>query len=263
MSASITDVWDNYVTNPALASRLFHKLPSLYFYPRMLSTVFRASRKAKRDRFSDQEWVKSCTEIVSHLERVGCRFEIRGKQNFLQLREPCVFVANHMSTLETFILGAIIGAHRQVTFVVKESLVRYPVFRHIMISRDPVVVSRKNPREDFKVVMEEGQKRLQQGVSVVVFPQSERSKILDTQQFNSIGVKLAKKAGLPIVPLALKTDAWENGRIIKDFGKIHPKRQIYFEFAPVMRVQGGGRAEHQEIVRFIADRLERWQEYQG
>ena len=258
---SVTENRDSYVTHPAGASWIFSKVPSLYFYPRMLGTVLKAWCKARRKKYTDEEWIKSCQEIFQHLERVDCRFIIRGKKNFIDLARPCVFVGNHMSTLETFALGAVICPHRPVTFVVKEGLVRYPVFKHIMISRYPVVVKRVNPRDDFRVVMEEGLDRLNRGMSVVVFPQAERSRVLDPQRFNSMGVKLARKAGVPVVPLALKTDAWGQGRIIKDFGRISPNRPIRMDFGPAMHVQGNGRAEHQAIVDFISSRLDAWQGY--
>ncbi len=258
---SVTENRDSYVTHPGRSSWLFHKLPSLYFYPRMLATVFRASRKARWKGFTDHDWILRSVDIFRHLERVDCRFIIRGKKNFIDLDKPCVFVGNHMSTLETFALGAVICPHRPVTFVVKEGLVRYPIFKHIMISRDPVVVKRVNPRDDFKVVMQEGLDRLNRGMSVVVFPQAERSRVLDPQRFNSMGVKLARKAGVPVVPLALKTDAWGQGRIIKDFGKISPNRPIRMDFGPAMHIQGNGKAEHQAIVDFISSRLNAWQGY--
>jgi hypothetical protein len=49
-------------------------------------------------------------------------------------------------------------------------------------------------------MMDGGLARLKQGISIVVFPQTTRMVDFDASQFNSIGVKLAKKAGVPVVP---------------------------------------------------------------
>jgi 1-acyl-sn-glycerol-3-phosphate acyltransferase len=38
------------------------------------------------------------------LENVGVRFEITGLDNLKSFEGPAVFIANHMSTLETFVL---------------------------------------------------------------------------------------------------------------------------------------------------------------
>ncbi len=258
MTLAITGTDDAYVTNPARSSMIFHAVPGLYFYARMIGTVLQASRKAKKKQFDKDEWIKSSLSIIRHLETVDCRFFVDGKKNFIDLEGPCVFTANHMSTLETFALAAIIRPHRPVTFVVKDSLVRYPVFKHIMLSRDPVVVFRKNPREDFKTVMNEGTDKLSRGISIVVFPQSTRSRTIDPAKFNSMGVKLARKAGVPLVPLALKTDAWDAGWPFRDFGRIRPKRFIHFSFGRPFRVEGNGKVEHSQIINFITGKLEKW-----
>lgn len=258
MTSAITCTDDAYVTNPARSSMIFHAIPGVYFYFRMMGCVFHAAHKAKKKQFHKDDWIESSLAIIRHMETVDCRFFVDGKKNFIDIDGPCVFVSNHMSTLETFALAAIIRPHRPVTFVVKDSLVRYPVFKHIMISRDPIVVSRINPRQDFRAVMDQGREKLSRGVSIVVFPQASRSRTMEPEKFNSMGVKLARKAGVPLVPLALKTDAWGTGRLIKDFGKIRPERFIHFSFGPPMIIEGSGKEEHQQIINYISGKLERW-----
>ncbi len=139
--------------------------------------------------------------------------------------------------------------------MVKESLIDYPVFKHVMKSRDPIVVGRINPREDFKKVLEGGLKRLNQGISVLIFPQTTRTTELDPKAFNSIGIKLAKKAGVPVIPFALKTDAWGIGRWIKDLGKIDPSKRVRFWFGNPITVRGRGKDEHEAVLQFIMEKL--------
>ena len=203
---------DQYRTPEDAGSVLGKLLPSLCYYSRMAAIVWRASRRARAGDYDDAAWAASSHEIIAALEGVGVRFAIEGREHLRDLPGPCVFIGNHMSTLETFVLPGLLIPFTRTTFVVKKSLTEYPVFRHVMVNRDPVVVERTNPREDFKVVMEEGGRRLADGISVVVFPQTTRTTAFDPEQFNTIGVKLAKRAGVPIVPVALKTDAWGNGR---------------------------------------------------
>jgi len=127
-----------------------------------------------------------------------------------------------------------------------------------MRSRDPIVVGRTNARDDLKAVLDGGAERLARGVSIVVFPQTTRTPIFDPAEFNTIGVKLAKRAGVPVVPVALKTDAWGNGRLIKDVGRIDPSRPAHFAFGAPLRISGRGSEEHEEIVRHISDHLAAW-----
>lgn len=200
--------------------------------------------------------------VMKSLERVGIIFEVTGVGNFINLTGPCVFVGNHMSTLETFVLPCIIEPFKDVTFVVKESLIHYPVFRHVMRSRDPIVVTRTNAREDLRAVLEGGSDRLNAGRSIIIFPQTTRTAAFDPAEFNSIGIKLAKKAGVPVIPIALKTDAWGNGKHFKDFGRIDPSQKVYFTFGRPLDIKGNGAAEHREIIDFICNSLKTWTETQ-
>ncbi|OUC07563.1 glycerol acyltransferase, partial [Litorilinea aerophila] len=77
-------------------------------------------------------------------------------------------------------------------------------------------------------------------------------------QFNSIGIKLARKAQVPVVPVALKTDAWGIGRIIKEIGRIDPSRPVRFAFGEPLTIQGRGNAQQEAIVEFIGSKLREW-----
>ena len=232
--------------------------PSLYFYSRFLPIVARAGWQAKHDAYGSKEWIESSGNVVTSLERTGLRFQVSGLDHFRGLTTPCVCIANHMSMLETITLPYFMQPIHPITYVIKESLLRYPVFKYVMQACHPVAVGRVNPRQDLKTVLEEGGRRLAAGLSLIIFPQTTRSRVFDPEQMSTIGVKLAKSAGVPALPLALKTDAMENGKIIKELGKINPERTVHFAFAPPLTVSGNGRDEHQAINAFILEKLDAW-----
>jgi 1-acyl-sn-glycerol-3-phosphate acyltransferase len=248
----------DYITEPYKASLFAGRMPSFGFYSRMAAIVFRASYLAKRGRYGNRGWSESSLAVMKALEHIGVVFEVTGADHFINLEAPCVFIGNHMSALETFVLPCIIEPFKDVTFVVKQSLIDYPVFRHVMRSRDPIIVSRTNPREDLRAVLEGGLKRLNAGRSVIIFPQTTRTPVFDPAEFNTIGIKLAKKAGVPVIPIALKTHAWGNGKHLKDFGGIDPSKKVYFAFGEPLVVRGNGAAEHQKIIEFISSSLKAW-----
>jgi 1-acyl-sn-glycerol-3-phosphate acyltransferase len=233
-------------------------LPTFVFYTKVLGIVYHAAKLAKKGLYDNQGWIESSISTVRSLESVGGRFEVRGLENVQSLKSPCVFIGNHMSILETFVLPCLIQPHRDVTFVVKESLITYPLFGHVMRSRKPVVVGRDNPREDLKTVLEEGQKRLEANISIIIFPQTTRSVEFDPKKFNTLGVKLAKRCSVPVVPFALKTDAWGLGRRLKDFGPIRPEKTVHIHFGEPMSVRGSGKQEHNVVVEFIEKNLAEW-----
>lgn len=99
-------------------------------------------------------------------------------------------------------------------------------------------------------------------MSVVVFPQGTRCEHFDDAKFNSLAVKLAARAGVPLVPLALKTNAWSLGHRVKEFGKIYPNRDVLFRFFPPITVKGSGRAEHNAIHDTLRETLSFWEKRQ-
>jgi len=254
---------DTYRTAPQKPRSLLARLspwPELAFYLPVLRIVFRSARLARRGRYGDDEWVEASRGIIRSMEAVGMELAVEGLNHLRVPTEPVVIIGNHMSTLETFVLPAMIQPVRPVTFVVKESLLTYPVFGPVMRSRDPVAVGRTNPREDLKAVLEGGQQRLARGISLIVFPQTTRTPVFDPEQFNSVGVKLAARAGVPVIPLALKTDAWGNGRMFKDFGRVNPGLPVRFRFGAPLSPEGKGTAAQETTVRFIRDALAEWEE---
>jgi 1-acyl-sn-glycerol-3-phosphate acyltransferase len=250
---------DSYLsseTRPGVFARFF---PSLAFYGGLFSgPLFRLCRLAAKGLCDDAAWTRASVEVAGLVERVGGKIVIEGMEAINALDEPCLFVANHMSTLETFMLPGIIRPRRPVTYVVKNSLVAMPLFGAVMRSRDPIVVGRSNPREDLAKVLEGGRERLARGVSIIIFPQSTRSIDFEPRHFNSIGVKLALYADAPIVPLALKTDAWGQGKAVKELGKIRPELTVRYRFAKPLRIAGRGREEHAAICAYIAQSLREW-----
>jgi 1-acyl-sn-glycerol-3-phosphate acyltransferase len=156
------------------------------------------------------------------------------------------------------VFPGLIAPHRDVTFVVKDSLVRHPVFGPVMRSREPIIVGRSEPRKDFETVMNEGMDLLSKGISIVIFPQSTRSNIFKAEEFNSMGVKLAKKAGVKIVPVAIKTDFWGNGKIIKEIGPLNHKKPVMIKFGEPFPVTGNGKEENQRIIDYITENLKEW-----
>lgn len=233
-----------------------------YFYLMMIDIQRRHAPIARAGNYNRALWAAGSMEAFHLAESVGCRFRMNGIDNIRRTPdEPIVIVSNHMSTLETIVFPGIFAALRPVTFIIKESIVRNPLFRDIMKATDPIVVSRKNPRDDLKKVMSEGAEHLKKGTSVIVFPQSTRTDGFDPAQFNSMGVKLAKTAGVRLMPVAIKTDFWGNGSIkmFKEFGPLHRDRPVHMEFGTPLTITGNGSEEHHAVVEFIKRRLEAWE----
>ena len=250
------DTYDSPEFKAPLFTRLF---PSLSYYLKVFGTVSRGGRLASSGGYSVEAWKGNSAEVFNHVEAVGGRIHITGMDNIRTLKSPCVFIANHMSTLETMLLPVIILQNGvNVTFVVKESLLRYPYMGAVLGAVKPIAVGRTNPREDLKAVLEGGSAEIAGDRSVIIFPQHTRSDRLDEKHFNTIGIKLALKAGAPVIPVALKTDFWGTGKLIKDLGPVYPARDAHFAFGPAISVKDRGAEEHRAVIDFIATHHRQW-----
>jgi 1-acyl-sn-glycerol-3-phosphate acyltransferase len=229
-----------------------------YFTLKYINIVLRTRKQAIRKVYDTKAWADSSYYIFRFIERTGGIFHITGMENITKSEKPVLFISNHMSTLETMIFPCIIAPLREVTFVVKESLVRHPLFGDVMRSRDPIVVGRTDPRKDLEAVMDGGMELLSRGISIIIFPQSTRSLEFKPEEFNSLGVKLAKKAGVDVVPMAIRTDFWGSGNLIKELGPIDRHKPIHIKFGEPFSIIGSGKEENQKIIDFIQSSLKEW-----
>jgi len=235
------------------------KAPGFIFYSNAALVVLAASRLARKGIYSAGRKIQSSLSILKSLQYLGTDIRVENVAAFSNLKTSCVFVANHMSVLETFLLPSLILPYKAYTVVLKRSLMQYPVFKHVLYSLNPIVVDRTNPRQDFRTVMEEGLECLKRNVSVLVFPQTTRNVRFDPKKFNTLGIKLAKRANVPVIPVALKTDAWGVGKWIRDIGRIDPSKPVRISFGEPVYITGNGKDEHRSTIDFIMAKLAGWQ----
>jgi len=258
---------DTYVTRPDAPTSLLNRLTFGWrwaFYLEYFTEVLGARASAVRGKYDDAEWSESSFRVLSIIEHNRGRFQVEGLQNLRDAASgaPYVFISNHMSSLETQVLPTLIVPFMPVTFVVKRQLVEGPIFGPIMRSREPIAVGRKNAREDLDTVLSAGKELLGRGKSIIVFPQSTRTPAFRREEFNSLGVKLAARASVPVVPVAVKTDFWGDKGLFRGFGKVRPRLTIHIEFGRPIDVTGRGKEVHVAIMDFIEERQNRWQKEQ-
>jgi 1-acyl-sn-glycerol-3-phosphate acyltransferase len=141
-------------TRSLRASRSCKNLSVAHVLQDLAGIVAAGSKQARYGSYGTSDWCRDSLLALRALERVGVTVDVTGLENITSFDGPCVFIGNHMSTLETFVLPTLIAPIKDTTFVVKQSLVDYPVFKHIMRARDPITVGRVNARDDFKAVLE-------------------------------------------------------------------------------------------------------------
>ena len=264
MSHYLFEGMDSYDTPAGVKRSLMYNLmlrSRWYFYFYNFGIFIRSGLAGKKGVLDKDAQIRFSSENIGLIERMGGHIHLRGLDNLRKCAgKPAVLIGNHMSLLETAVMHAIVREYLDISFVVKKSLLEVPVFRHILKSLHAIPVSRSNPREDLKAVLTEGKKMLESGCTMIVFPQSTRSAVFDPEQFNSIGIKLAKSAGVPVIPMALKTDFLSNGKLCRDLGPVHPENDVWFEFGEPLNIEGNGQLQHQAVIDFISGCFERWKQ---
>jgi len=203
-------------------------------------------------------WGKICMRSLTFAERLGAEVTFEGFDQRAAYDGPVVYVSNHMSTLETMLFPTMLLSFGKLAIVLKESLTKIPLVGPAALAVGSIAVTRKNAREDLKTVLEVGAKRIADGHSVLLFPQGTRQAVFDGKRFNSLGSKLAERAGVPIVPIATKTDILQTGKWIKDFGQVDPSKPLRIACGPVLPASLGARATHEQSVAFIETKLKEW-----
>lgn len=248
---------DNYKTS-GNKRNIFDKLflnTRWYFVYGYGKEILKGRKLAVKNMYDNEKWAASSYNIFEDVEKSGGKIFIDGMENINKAEGPVVFVSNHMSNLETFIFPCIIAPVKEVTYVVKESLVSNPIFGPVMRSRNPIAVSRKNSRQDLINVLNQGKDILTSGISIILFPEGTRQAEFSPEKFNSLGIKLAKEAGVPVIPIAIKTDFFSTGKLIKDMGPIRRKQPVCISFGEPITIQGNGKAEHKQVVDFIMNKI--------
>lgn len=228
------------------------------FFFRVYYNFYRIGLCAKQGLFERRHQTLFSRVNADIIERCGGRIHVRGMKNLSQESGPFVIAGNHMSSIETILLNAIISPRIDYTFVIKQGLFSVPFMRHAMRGIKAIGVSQVNPREDFKVIMTEGEKRLKNGQSVLIFPEASRCSEFVPDRFNTVAVKLARKCGVKVIPFALKTDFLSFGKLIRECGPVCPANEIYIEFGSPLEICGSGREEQRRIVDFIQERTNQW-----
>jgi 1-acyl-sn-glycerol-3-phosphate acyltransferase len=129
---------------------------------------------------------------------MGFNYKIEGSEVF-EDGKSYVLVANHTSMTDIMLMLIAVKKHPFV-FVGKKELTKIPIFGFIY-KRVCILVDRANSKSRYQV-FERAQKRIEQGLSICIFPEGgvpEEHIILD--EFKDGAFRIAIEHGLPIVPM--------------------------------------------------------------
>ena len=130
----------------------------------------------------------------------GVKIVVENRTN-LDPEQPYVFMANHASSLD--IWAVFVAVPRRIRLIAKKQLARIPILGWVMWAGRFIFIDRQNGVAARRSIDEAGQ-RIHDGASVLLFPEGTRTRDGSLGAFKKGGFHLAIKAGVPIVPVALR-----------------------------------------------------------
>lgn len=146
----------------------------------------------------------------------GVRYRVTGLENVPA--GPFVLLSNHQSPWETLFLYY---HFLPLCAILKKELLRIPFFGWALALLKPIAIDRRKGRSALNALMVEGPKRLEMGLSLLVFPEGTRTEVGQMKKFFPGGAELAIKAGAIVLPVAHNAGAcWPARKFIKYPGVI-------------------------------------------
>ncbi len=127
------------------------------------------------------------------------RVEVHGREN-ISRGTSYVFVANHQGAFDIFSIYGHLG--HNFRWMMKKSLEKMPLVGWACKRSGQIFVDNSSPHA-IRQTMQDAEKQLASGMSLVVFPEGARTWDGKMRRFKRGAYTLAQEFGLPVVPLTI------------------------------------------------------------
>lgn len=147
----------------------------------------------------------------------GIRYRIVGWENLPDT--PVILLSKHQSAWETIFL--LPNMARPLVYVFKKELMYVPFFGWALGLLRMIPIDRSKGKYAFKHVVEQGKRRLADGLWIIMFPEGTRIPVGEAGKYKSGGTRLAVATNTAVVPIAVNSgDCWPKNAFIKTPGLI-------------------------------------------
>ena len=151
---------------------------------------------------------------------LGIRNRVTGMENLpVGSTAPAILLVKHQSTWETFAMPTLMP--HPLAYVFKKELLYVPFFGWAMGRMDMIHIDRSKRTQAFNKVVEQGQRLLDQGTWVIMFPEGTRIPRGRQGQYKTGGTRLAVATGAPVIPVAVTSaKCWPRKAFLKRPGVV-------------------------------------------
>lgn len=197
---------------------LFQILGFIISIPKLLKFKSQENKYTNKDKF---EFVK--THAKNSLKMVNINVDVIGKEKVP--KEDVLFVLNHASMLDSYILASTIEKPVGVIIADVPTWQNIPIVSSWLKLIKCVYINRENNREGIKSINQAAD-NIKHGQSMAVFPEGDLTWVKNPKalisEFKPGSLKIAYKAKCPIVPMVIKNS-----------------RSIYDGYEPVGKIFSG------------------------
>ncbi|MGR9099267.1 MAG: lysophospholipid acyltransferase family protein [Gammaproteobacteria bacterium] len=177
-------------------------------------------------------WVDLNLWTARHVCRLD--YEIEGLEN-LPPDKNLIILSKHQSAWETIAFRRIFPPH---VFVLKRELLWLPFWGWAMRMLKPIAINRSTQKAALRALVKQGTARLEEGLSVIIFPEGTRVAPGKKRKFNAGGCLLAQISERPVIPVALNS-----GEFWPRYGFLKYPGTIKVRIGPV--IESKGRKAHE------------------
>ena len=162
--------------------------------------------------------ISGWSRLILWLSRLilGIDWRVEGRENLPS--RPAVILAKHQSAWETLAFQHIFPPQ---VHVLKRELLWIPFFGWGLALMSPIAIDRSRGLAALRAIARRGQKRLEQGFWVVVFPEGTRVAPGESRDYQPGGAWLAAASGAPVVPVAHNAGRfWPRNAFLKRPGTV-------------------------------------------
>jgi 1-acyl-sn-glycerol-3-phosphate acyltransferase len=142
-----------------------------------------------------RNWCVLVRFLVRHI--CGLTYRVEGREHMPD--EAAVMFIKHSSAFETFVQ---LIEFPRACWVLKKELLYVPFFGWALWVLRAIAIDRAAGGAAVKQVVRQGTERLEEGISVSIFPEGTRMAPGETRRYGISGTLLAQQSGRPIVPIA-------------------------------------------------------------
>ncbi len=141
----------------------------------------------------------------------GVSWKVEGRENIPDT--PCVVMAKHQSTWETYFLPMLFYPG---VYVAKRSLLYIPIFGWALYVLKFIMIDRASGRSAIQQMCEQAKDRLSKGRWIIVFPEGTRVPVAAKPNYRIGGAMIAQNAPCDVLPVALNAgEYWPRMGFIK------------------------------------------------